>query len=85
MKQEIDFEEAKTAIMFTEGNNGSITNMVVKGKENDILAAIVVILNQISNSKGMKASELAEMVYQGTLTLEELILPQNERSKDHEN
>lgn len=85
MKKEIDFEEAKTTIMFTEGNNGSITNMVVKGNENDILTGIFMILIEMSNSKGMKASELAEMIYQGTLTLERLGLPQNERSKDHEN
>lgn len=85
MKKEIDFEEAKTAIIFTEGNNGKITNIVVKGKGNDILAAIVVILINMNNSKGIKISELAEMIYQGTLTLEKLGLPQNERSKDYEN
>lgn len=81
MKKEIDFEEAKTAIIFTEVN-GKITNIVVKGKRSDILAGIVMILTQINNSSGVKISELAEMLYQGALELE---LLQNGRSKNYEN
>lgn len=84
MKKEIDFEEAKTAIMFTEVN-GKITNIAVKGKESDILASVIVILTNISNSNGRKISELAAIIYQGTLTLEKSGLSQNERSKDYEN
>lgn len=85
MKKEIDFEETRTVIMFTEENNGKITNLVVKGKESDILASVIVILTNISNSNGRKISELAAIIYQGTLTLEKSGLSQNERSKDYEN